>query len=83
MLNVYKVVNRLMYLYDIIFQEGTIVVTKVEEPSKYGVVCYKEDGEIESFIEKPQEFISNKINAGKDAFLTVTKNLGVSQGKSK
>lgn len=45
-------------------KEGTIVVTKVEEPSKYGVVCYKEDGQIESFVEKPQEFISNKINAG-------------------
>lgn len=45
-------------------QEGTIVVTKVEEPSKYGVVVYKENGCIESFIEKPQEFISNKINAG-------------------
>lgn len=45
-------------------QEGTIVVTKVEEPSKYGVVLYNEDGCIESFIEKPQEFISNKINAG-------------------
>lgn len=45
-------------------KEGTIVVTKVEEPSKYGVVVYKENGCIESFIEKPQEFISNKINAG-------------------
>lgn len=45
-------------------REGTIVVTKVEEPSKYGVVLYKPDGCIEDFIEKPQEFISNKINAG-------------------
>lgn len=46
-------------------REGTIVVTKVEEPSKYGVVMYDEDtGRIESFIEKPQEFVSNKINAG-------------------
>lgn len=44
--------------------EGTIVVTKVEEPSKYGVVVYGEDGQIENFIEKPQEFVSNKINAG-------------------
>lgn len=41
------------------------MVTKVEEPSKYGVVLYKEDGEIENFVEKPQEFISNKINAGR------------------
>lgn len=46
-------------------KEGTIVVTKVDEPSKYGVVLYKpEDGKIESFVEKPQEFVSNKINAG-------------------
>lgn len=45
-------------------KEGTIVVTKVEEPSKYGVVVYKENGCIQSFVEKPQEFISNKINAG-------------------
>lgn len=45
--------------------EGTIVVTKVEEPSKYGVVMYNEDtGRIDRFIEKPKEFVSNKINAG-------------------
>ncbi|XP_076067765.1 LOW QUALITY PROTEIN: mannose-1-phosphate guanylyltransferase catalytic subunit beta-like [Oratosquilla oratoria] len=44
--------------------EGTIVVTKVEEPSKYGVVLYDEAGKIDSFVEKPQEFVSNKINAG-------------------
>ncbi|KAK9297379.1 hypothetical protein QLX08_008939 [Tetragonisca angustula] len=45
-------------------REGTIIVTKVEEPSKYGVVVYGDDGKIEDFVEKPQEFISNKINAG-------------------
>lgn len=45
-------------------KEGTIVVTKVEEPSKYGVVLYDDLGCIKSFIEKPQEFVSNKINAG-------------------
>lgn len=46
-------------------KEGTIVVTRVEEPSKYGVVVYSpEDGKIERFVEKPQEFVSNKINAG-------------------
>lgn len=44
--------------------EGTIMVTRVEEPSKYGVVVYKDDGKIERFVEKPQEFVSNKINAG-------------------
>lgn len=45
-------------------KEGTICVTKVEEPSKYGVVVYEESGCITDFIEKPQEFVSNKINAG-------------------
>lgn len=45
-------------------KEGTIVVTQVEEPSKYGVVLYNQHGCIDSFIEKPQEFVSNKINAG-------------------
>lgn len=40
-------------------------MTRVEEPSKYGVVVYNaENGSIESFVEKPQEFVSNKINAG-------------------
>ena len=46
-------------------REGTIVVTKVDEPSKYGVVLYDEvTGRIERFVEKPPEFVSNKINAG-------------------
>jgi mannose-1-phosphate guanylyltransferase len=45
--------------------EGTIVVTKVDEPSKYGVVVYdQETGRIKKFVEKPKEFVSNKINAG-------------------
>ncbi|KAG8436203.1 hypothetical protein GDO86_007348 [Hymenochirus boettgeri] len=46
-------------------KEGTIVVTKVEEPSKYGVVVYEvESGQIQRFVEKPQVFVSNKINSG-------------------
>ncbi|CAG5124218.1 unnamed protein product [Candidula unifasciata] len=46
-------------------KEGTIVVTKVDEPSKYGVVVYgAETGQIHQFVEKPQEYVSNKINAG-------------------
>lgn len=36
----------------------------MEEPSKYGVVLYDDTGKIDSFVEKPQEFVSNKINAG-------------------
>ena len=51
-------------------REGTIVVTKVEEPSKYGVVVYDKSGKIESFVEKPKEFVSNKINAGMYIFNT-------------
>eukprot|EP00126_Sphaerothecum_destruens_P003723 Sdes_comp17504_c0_seq3m6736 len=46
-------------------KEGTLVVTKVEEPSKYGVIIFKpENGQILRFVEKPKEFVSNKINAG-------------------
>jgi mannose-1-phosphate guanylyltransferase len=46
-------------------KEGTIVVTKVEEPSKYGVVVMKpQTSQIERFVEKPVEFVSNRINAG-------------------
>lgn len=44
--------------------EGTIVVTRVDEPSKYGVVVYNQQGLVERFVEKPSEFVSNKINAG-------------------
>ncbi|CAG8493400.1 1574_t:CDS:2 [Ambispora leptoticha] len=46
-------------------KEGTIVVTKVEEPSKYGVIVnHLGTTCIERFVEKPAEFVSNKINAG-------------------
>jgi mannose-1-phosphate guanylyltransferase len=46
--------------------EGTIVVTKVEEPSKYGVVVHKPGhaSKIDRFVEKPVEFVGNRINAG-------------------
>ncbi|CAO3591371.1 unnamed protein product [Absidia cylindrospora] len=46
--------------------EGTIVVTKVDDPSKYGVIVNQPGhaSKIERFVEKPKEFISNKINAG-------------------
>eukprot|EP00042_Codosiga_hollandica_P020887 m.69991 g.69991 ORF g.69991 m.69991 type:complete len:359 (-) comp50095_c0_seq1:106-1182(-) len=46
-------------------KEGTILVTKVEEPSKYGVVVSDKDtGRIQRFVEKPQIFVGNRINAG-------------------
>lgn len=44
--------------------EGTIMVTRVEEPSKYGVVVSDESGKIERFVEKPKVYVGNKINAG-------------------
>lgn len=46
--------------------EGTICVTKVEEPSKYGVIVHKPNhaSRIDRFVEKPVEFVGNRINAG-------------------
>lgn len=45
--------------------EGTILATKVEDPSKYGVIVYDETtGKINRFVEKPKTFVGNKINAG-------------------
>ena len=50
--------------------EGTIMVTEVEDPTKYGVVVADEKNKIERFVEKPKVFISNKINAGLYLFNT-------------
>ncbi|KAF6161159.1 hypothetical protein GIB67_007800 [Kingdonia uniflora] len=45
--------------------EASIMVTKVDEPSKYGVVVLEEaTGKVEKFVEKPKIFVGNKINAG-------------------
>ncbi|XP_060202031.1 mannose-1-phosphate guanylyltransferase 1-like [Lycium barbarum] len=45
--------------------EASIMVTKVDEPSKYGVVVMEEaTGRVEKFVEKPKVFVGNKINAG-------------------
>jgi mannose-1-phosphate guanylyltransferase len=40
------------------------MVKDVEDPSKYGVVVSNEDGRVTKFIEKPKEYVNNKINAG-------------------
>lgn len=47
-------------------KEGTIMVTKVEDPSKFGVVVRKDakSTEILKFVEKPKEFVGDLINAG-------------------
>lgn len=48
-----------------VFEWDWFQVTKVEEPSKYGVVVYEQNtGKIDRFVEKPREYVSNKINAG-------------------
>lgn len=45
--------------------EGSIMVTKVAEPSNYGVVVTKPASTmIDRFVEKPVEFVGNRINAG-------------------
>jgi mannose-1-phosphate guanylyltransferase len=41
------------------------MVTKVAEPSAYGVVVTKPGSTIiDRFVEKPVEFVGNRINAG-------------------
>lgn len=46
--------------------QGTIVATKVDEPSKYGVIVHDiaTPNLIDRFVEKPVEFVGNRINAG-------------------
>ncbi|MQL96269.1 hypothetical protein Taro_028942 [Colocasia esculenta] len=45
--------------------QASILVTKVDEPSRYGVVLLDEDtGRVKKFVEKPVAFVGNKINAG-------------------
>lgn len=44
--------------------EATILVTKVTDPSKYGVVVMDDAGKVDHFVEKPKEFVGDKINAG-------------------
>ncbi|NXX98101.1 GMPBA guanyltransferase, partial [Centropus bengalensis] len=49
--------------------QGSLVVTRVEEPAKYGVVVSEPDtGRIRCFVEKPRVFVSNKIDAGRGGF---------------
>jgi mannose-1-phosphate guanylyltransferase len=46
--------------------EGTIALTPVEDPSRFGVVITDDGGQVEAFIEKPkrEEAPTNLINAG-------------------
>jgi len=46
-------------------KEGTIAVTAVEDPSKYGVVLYdKITGKLNKYLEKPTKFVSSEIHTG-------------------
>lgn len=45
-------------------KEGTIAITKVKDPSKFGVILYNEDYKINDFVEKPTKFVGDDINAG-------------------
>ncbi|KAJ3009454.1 hypothetical protein HKX48_007927 [Thoreauomyces humboldtii] len=47
--------------------EGTLMTTPVDDPTKYGVVCLKENNpsQIDRFVEKPKDAsFGNHINAG-------------------
>ncbi|KAJ1890042.1 mannose-1-phosphate guanyltransferase [Kickxella alabastrina] len=45
--------------------EGTILATTVDEPSNYGVVVvHPNTTMIDRFVEKPVEYVGNRINAG-------------------
>jgi mannose-1-phosphate guanylyltransferase len=50
--------------------EGTLVTTKVEDPSRFGVIISDEDGLVSEFVEKPPKFVGNDINAGLYLFNT-------------
>lgn len=44
--------------------EGTLAVTPVEDPSRFGVIVSTDNGCIQRFVEKPSTYVGNQINAG-------------------
>lgn len=45
--------------------EGTLMVTPVEDPSKFGVIVKKAGSTaVERFVEKPKTWVGDEINAG-------------------
>lgn len=58
--------DRLLDLHEARGAEATITLSRVEDPSAFGVVPTREDGEVVEFVEKPPpgEAPSNWINAG-------------------
>lgn len=59
-------VTALVEFHDRRGAEGTIALTKVDDPSAYGVVPTAPDGRVEAFIEKParDEAPTDLVNAG-------------------
>lgn len=45
-------------------KDGVIWVNKVEDPRQFGVVKIADDGHISDFVEKPQEFVSDRAIIG-------------------
>ena len=45
-------------------KEGTIATKTVSDPSRFGVIVTDENDKILQFVEKPQEYVGNRINAG-------------------
>ncbi|PNH03693.1 putative mannose-1-phosphate guanylyltransferase 3 [Tetrabaena socialis] len=41
-----------------------LLIASVDDPTKYGVVVMDEYGQVQRFVEKPKEFVGDKINAG-------------------
>lgn len=63
-------VTALLEQHDRTGAEGTIALTPVQDPSRYGVVPIDADGRVEAFVEKPPpgEAPTNWINAGTYVF---------------
>ncbi len=59
-------VNALLAMHKVSGAEGTITLTPVDDPSRFGVVPTEDDGRVIAFIEKPprDEAPTNLINAG-------------------
>lgn len=51
-------------------KEATLCVKAVEDPSKYSVVVSQDSGLVTNFVDRPKEFISNKVNTGVYLFNT-------------
>jgi NDP-sugar pyrophosphorylase family protein len=46
------------------FTTPVMLSLQVDDPSKYGVLIINEYGQVQQFVEKPKEFVGDKINAG-------------------